>query len=215
MVELVTKLVVLATAVVGLIKVATLPRGKSESSGSQGSLSLGPIGGLLTILAFMLFPLIYIYLFSFLFNAISGIGNDPANDIAFSPFTVAAESQEGDAAMSRLVVQAAMSVDQSRERERLLECGIQVALVEGRFDNALIAARAMASARSRDKALSEIIRSALERGDHKAAVTAVSLYDSPRAKASAAQLVVDSLVSRSLSPRPRQSVPVDSAAGAL
>lgn len=156
--ELITQLIILATAVVGLYKAATFHRAipeaakqEGEKQKKSGSFSdfFDLIGMLLFMLAFPAFLYAFMWIMSSLPNAITS--SSSAEDLP--AIVISKESTSGE-----VMLAAALNITSSHTRNEQLQGIITYAMSENDYETALRAASAISSSYTKNEELEKIIK---------------------------------------------------------
>lgn len=156
MMELITKIIILATAVVGLYKASTFHRGKPTQVRQEGQKKASSfsdffelIGVFLFMLAFPAFLYAFMWIMSSLPNAISSSSNT-------NEFPIIEISKNSP--ISEVMLTAALNITNSYTRDKQLQSIIKFAISNKDYVTALKAAASISSSVKKDQELEKIIK---------------------------------------------------------
>jgi hypothetical protein len=145
--DLITKIVILATAIVGLYKAATFSRGKPDASDSttetttkksRAPSSFSALFELVGVLLFMLAFPAFIWGFSWITRNIAGSSSAPSQHTAVASVSISAATTP-----SELAYVAADSIPNTYEKTAALSEVVALAMKAGEFKTAIAAATAI------------------------------------------------------------------------
>jgi hypothetical protein len=180
--DLITKIVILATAVVGLYKAATFSRGKSDGSDDTSETpnkkprtpsSFSDLFELLGVLLFMLTFPAFIWGFSWITRNIASNSAVQTQHNAIASISVTAASTP-----SELAYVAADSIPNAHEKTSVLTEVVALALKAGEFKTAISAATAIPNTNVKTEQLKLVVKAI-----QAAAVPNTSFQGTPRDKA--------------------------------
>lgn len=158
--ELITKIVILATAVVGLYKAATVKEkkievdteGQAKKSAKGGESMFAPLYGLAGVMLFMLAFPAFVYAFTWITSQVPKAIRSPSNVVE-----TAAPSLQSSASTIELSYIAASRIPGERDRGEALAKVATAAVKAKDFKNAIMAASGIPNERDRGEQLKRIV----------------------------------------------------------
>jgi len=210
--KLITQLVILATALVGLYKVIKFQpqqkasRQKTEQDKKKsGFISyFEPFFGLLAVLTFLLAFPVFVYLFSLITTSTTNLfdkkDTTKRNEVILEKeaeiakkIAIRAEDLSVEQHKCYYLYMTALQVDFSKEKANLLTETVNDALEIGFYELAILAASQIEFSKRKDDTLFQIVNHAIERQNYDNAISALSLIDFSSNRYKAAELVFKKL----------------------
>jgi hypothetical protein len=169
--RLATEIVVLLTVVVGLFKVTTIPSRRGPAVGDLPS-AAWPLGMLLTVIGFMLFPILIMVGIRGGMYLMEKMDEDVSEPLPFSIPVRGSDSLITSPA--RALVTAALSSSRSNEQAELLKRAVTLSLEVADYEAALVAADAIPYAGDKSERLAHVAEVAALNNAFGVAATAVT-----------------------------------------
>jgi flagellar basal body-associated protein FliL len=156
--ELITQLIILATAIVGLYKAATFHRTKPEreNEGGEKQKKTGLFSDLFDLIGILLFMLAFpafIYAFMWIMSSLPHSISSSSSTEDFPKIEISKESTTGE-----VMLAAALNITNSQARNEQLQGIITYAMSNNDYQTALRAASAISSSYTKNEELEKIIK---------------------------------------------------------